>query len=68
MTIKKNYTVYFELFGKKMKTKILAESKEDAQNIIKSKVKFHKIIIDKNDEFNQCIDVFDNIMDILDKK
>ena len=39
----KKYTVYFELFGKKMKTTVLASSKIEAQERILSKVKFHKI-------------------------
>lgn len=40
----KTYDVYFEVFGKKMKTQILAESEEQAKEIIKSKVIFHRIV------------------------
>lgn len=38
-----NYTVYFEIFGKKMKVEIKAKSKQQAEEIIKSKIIFHKI-------------------------
>ena len=39
----KKYTVYFELFGKKMKTTVRASSKIEAQEQILSKVKFYKV-------------------------
>ena len=38
-----NYEVLFELFGKKMKTKITASSKVEAKQKIFNKVIFHKI-------------------------
>lgn len=37
------YTIYFEIYGKKMKTKVLANTKEEAKEIIRSKIIFHKI-------------------------
>jgi hypothetical protein len=37
------YNVYLELFGKKMKVKIKAKSKQQAEEIVKSKIIFHKI-------------------------
>lgn len=37
------YDVYFEIFGKKMKVKIKAKSKIQAEEIVKSKIIFHKI-------------------------
>jgi hypothetical protein len=39
----KTYKVYFEIFGKKMKVEIKAKSKQQAEEIIKSKIIFHKI-------------------------
>jgi len=39
----KNYNVYFEIFGKKMKVEIKANSKQQAEEIVKSKIIFHKI-------------------------
>jgi len=38
-----NYTVYFEIFGKKMKVEIKAKSKQQAEEVVKSKIIFHKI-------------------------
>lgn len=63
----KNYTVYFEIFGKKMKTKILAESKENAEQQIKDKIIFHKVVVDEQDEFNKAVNILDSINDILSK-
>jgi len=37
------YNVYLELFGKKMKVEIKAKSKQQAEEIVKSKIIFHKI-------------------------
>jgi hypothetical protein len=55
-----NYTVYFEIFGKKLKTTILAESEEKAKQEIFNKIIFYKI--EKDDKNN---DIFNNIMNIL---
>lgn len=51
----KKYTVYFELYGKKMKTVIDARDTIEAKNIIKDKIIFHKIEADKS---NDIKDVF----------
>ena len=45
------YTIYFELFGKKMKTTIDAKSIEDAKQKVKDKILFHKIEPDENIDF-----------------
>ena len=37
------YIIYFEIFGKKMKTTVLAESKQHAKTNILDSVIFHKI-------------------------
>ena len=37
------YLIYFEIFGKKMKTEIFAASKEEAKRKMKEKIIFHKI-------------------------
>jgi len=39
----KTYTVYFELFGKKMKYEVNADSERDAMEKIKSKIIFYKV-------------------------
>ena len=37
------YLIYFEIFGKKMKTEIMARDREDAKHKMKEKIIFHKI-------------------------
>ena len=37
------YTVYFEIFGKKMKYTVLAKSEEDAKYQIMGKIVWHKV-------------------------
>lgn len=61
----RNYEVYFEVFGKKMKTTILAESEDDAKKKVLDKVVFHKAGIRKNDAFNESMDILQNTIDIL---
>lgn len=39
----KKYVIYFQLYGKKLKTTIKASSMESAKEIIKSKIIFDKI-------------------------
>lgn len=43
----RNYTVYFELFGKKMKHTLWATSQESAKEQILQKVIFHKIDVEQ---------------------
>lgn len=66
--MKKNHTVYFEIYGKKMKAKILAESNDDAKTQIKEKIIFHKVVKEKDDDFNKSVDFIESIFDILGKK
>ena len=54
----KQYTIYFEIFGKKMKTTIYADSEIEAQNKLKDKIIFYKI------EENNPIDFLQNIFGI----
>ena len=37
------YTVYFEIYGKKMRSTVSASSQEEAVAILKSKLKIHKM-------------------------
>lgn len=39
----KTYIIYFEIFGKKMKTTIDANSQKEAKQKVKDKIIFHKI-------------------------
>lgn len=60
-----NYDVYFEIFGKKMKATIFAETMTEAKQKVINKIKWHKITKKPQDEFNQSIDMLENIIDIL---
>jgi len=64
----RDYSVYFEIYGKKMKIKVLAESMTEAQEKVKDKIIFHKIVVEEKEEFNQVMDLMDGIMDALDGK
>lgn len=63
----KNYTLYFEVFGKKMKTQVMAESEEKAKEAIKNKIVFHKVE-KSNDEFNKAVDLMDDMLNFLGSK
>jgi hypothetical protein len=59
----KKYMVYFSIFGKKLKTEILAKDKEQAKRFVLDKVTFHKfeeIPLSKSDSelFNHLKDIF----------
>jgi hypothetical protein len=56
----KKYTVYFELYGKKMKTEVYAKDSVDAKKVIKDKIIFHKI---EADSINDVKDAFDGFPD-----
>lgn len=60
----KNYTIYFEIYGKKLKTTVMSENEEKAKEFVKSKVIFHKVENSK-DEFNQSIDMIDDMLNFL---
>lgn len=53
----KNYTVYFEIYGKKMKAKIVAATMADAQQKVKDKITFHKTVVEEDDLLNGILDV-----------
>ena len=54
----KTFVIYFSIFGKKMKTTIKAETEAEARILIREKIVFHKIEIDRGKDF---IDFFNNI-------
>ena len=61
----KRYTVYFELFGKKMKYVAFAKSREDAMDEVRSKISFNKIeVIDENKDVKE---VLDSLGDFINK-
>ena len=55
------YTVYLEIFGKKMKTKIYADSIADAEQKVKDKIKFHKITPPTTTNFDDIMDMFGDV-------
>jgi two-component SAPR family response regulator len=54
----KAYTLYFELFGKKMKTTIKAKSREDAIRVIKDSIIFHKVEALPDENLKNLFDIF----------
>lgn len=46
----KKFTVFFEIYGKKMKTPIYALNEDRAKQIVKDAVIFWKIVEEKNKE------------------
>jgi hypothetical protein len=57
------YTVYFELYGKKMKTKVNALSENQAKQKILDKVVFHKVT--KEEDFEDFI--VEDFLDFFNK-
>lgn len=45
------YTIYFEIYGKKMKTTVQARNETEAKETIKNKIKFIKIVKDNDIDF-----------------
>lgn len=67
----KEYLVYFEIYGKKLKTTVLAHDKNEAKYLVKERINFLKIVevteevkndIFSNDPFVQ------NLFDIVTGK
>ena len=53
--ITNTYLVFFEIFGKKMKTRVQANSEEEARYMIMGKLIFHKFV---KENTNTIIDMF----------
>jgi len=54
----KDFDVCFEIYGKKMRTTVMALNENAAEIVIKNKIIFHKIEESKSD-FNKVDDMFD---------
>lgn len=61
----KDYTVYFEIYGKKMKVTVKAFNEEGAKLIVKNQIKFHKVEDSTMDALKKT---FGDIIDFLGKK
>jgi hypothetical protein len=59
------YTVFFELFGKKYKMKVQAESKFEAEELIKEKIIFHKIVDESKAQQSIEDDFYDTTRTLL---
>jgi hypothetical protein len=55
------YTICFEIYGKKLKTTVIATTEEEAKEIIKSKIVFHKITKEKYDYYQDIPDVLKDL-------
>lgn len=62
----KTYTIFFEFFGRKMKTKVDAESEAAAKEAIRKKITFHVVRPTTAEEIIK--DSYRDIMDILNSK
>ena len=60
----KEYTIYLELFGKKMKVSRKAASAEAAKEKVKNEIIFHKIVEPESDFISGSINDF---MDFINK-
>ncbi len=57
----KKYEIFFEIYGKKLKTTIEANSEEKAKEIVKNKIRFDKIteLKSKDDDIvDQMLNMF----------
>lgn len=63
----KNWTVYFEAFGRNLKITVTAESEEKAKDLVLQKIRFHKVEKTK-DEFNDVIDIIDQMSEFFNPK
>lgn len=62
------HTVFFEIFGKKMKVVVEAESIVDARCIVRERIKFHKIIPEPKQEKDNVGEFFENMFTWLNSK
>lgn len=63
----RQFKVYFEIFGKKMRVNILAADENEARQKVLEKVNFRKVEEDSDDVFNEVIDLMDAGNEFLDK-
>jgi len=54
----RTYTVFFEIYGKKMKIKLQAASKFDAESQVRKDIKIHEI---EDDSIDAIMDMFKDV-------
>lgn len=57
------YTIYFEIFGKKMKTTVQAEADYKAKEYVRNRIVFHKVEKVTNDDT-----IIDDLLNIFGMK
>ena len=62
--MEKEYIVFFEFFGRKMKSVVYAENEAQAKEKIKERLFFHKVE-EGDKDFNQIVDLFENFKNQL---
>lgn len=63
----RNYEVYFEAFGRKLRTTVLAENESHAKKLVLEKIKFDNVAVKKGDAFNESVELMDKIHEALSK-
>ena len=53
----KKYVVWFEAFGKKLRTTVEAENEYKAMDAVKNKIIFYKVVEKDSDELEQMKDI-----------
>lgn len=61
----KKYTVYFEIFGKKMKYETTAESMTNAKQKVIDKIIWHKIVNNEDSDFDKIISKLNECQNII---
>ena len=64
----KTYTLYFTLFGKRMKTTVDANSKQEAKEAIRNKIVFDKVECDTDPDLFSVIDGFADFLKTMGVK
>jgi len=54
----KRYKIYFEFYGKKMSTTVMAENEFEAKNQVRNRINFLKTETSDNDFFEYFKDIF----------
>ena len=59
------YTVYFEIFGKKMRHDVGATSEADAKRKVAERIVFHKVVKHREDDLSELFPSFGKIFGSL---
>ena len=62
----KKYNIYFEIYGKKLKTTVNANDPQEAMNLVKNKIIFHKIEEEKRTDVDDFVDTIKSVFKEVD--